>query len=246
MQESESVSILNASLNELSASLSPVLRGEGRGEGPFSRAAQLAERALTLTLSPEYGGEGTGVDFRTSIVTRASRPCEKRDTCECAFLRIRAGIEYQARPRRPFYERNSEIGIMNALASTSATPPRANRYCTAVARLLRRRAVRCAIVVVLIPTVAWLIFLGAIAWWAYPSGIDASPIPATFVEDRSGVPLAALVAHDGQWRLPLRDEQINPHLLDAIVAVEDSRFFAHKGVDWRSAAMAAWEDLHGL
>src|SRR6185437_9603735 len=41
-------------------SLSPVLRGEGWGEGPFSRAAQFAKSPLTLTLSPEYGGEGTG------------------------------------------------------------------------------------------------------------------------------------------------------------------------------------------
>ena len=37
---------------------SPVLRGEGWGEGR-SRVAQLAERPLTLTLSPEYRGEGT-------------------------------------------------------------------------------------------------------------------------------------------------------------------------------------------
>ena len=37
-------------------SLSPVRGGEGWGEG---RAMQLAEWPLTLTLSPEYRGEGT-------------------------------------------------------------------------------------------------------------------------------------------------------------------------------------------
>ena len=42
---------------EISGSLSPVLGGEGWGEGPFTRAAQSAERPLTL--SPEYRGEGT-------------------------------------------------------------------------------------------------------------------------------------------------------------------------------------------
>src|SRR6185437_4740166 len=41
-----------------SDSLSPVLRGEGWGEGSFSRAARFPESPLTLTLTPEYGGEG--------------------------------------------------------------------------------------------------------------------------------------------------------------------------------------------
>src|SRR6185437_11801890 len=48
-----------------SGSLSPVLRGEGWGEGPFSRGAHFPERPLTLTLSPEYRGEGTRKIART-------------------------------------------------------------------------------------------------------------------------------------------------------------------------------------
>src|SRR6185437_2358912 len=42
-----------------SGSLSPVLRGEGWGEGPGVKVALLPEWPLTLTLSPEYRGEGT-------------------------------------------------------------------------------------------------------------------------------------------------------------------------------------------
>src|SRR6185437_6933196 len=49
----------------LSGSLSPVLRGEGWGEGPFSRGAHFVERPLTLTLSPEYRGEGIRKIART-------------------------------------------------------------------------------------------------------------------------------------------------------------------------------------
>ncbi|HWE06716.1 MAG TPA: transglycosylase domain-containing protein, partial [Rhizomicrobium sp.] len=112
--------------------------------------------------------------------------------------------------------------------------------------MIRRKVVRGAVLLALIPIFICLTFLTAVAWWPYPAGVDAYPASSSFVEDRNAVPLAALVAHDGQWRLPLRDEQINPHLLDAIVAVEDSRFYAHAGVDWRSAAMAAWEDVRGL
>src|SRR6185437_3202110 len=50
-------------------SLSPVLGGEGWGEGPFLRATQLdafALSPLTPTLSPEYGGEGDGETPRST------------------------------------------------------------------------------------------------------------------------------------------------------------------------------------
>src|SRR5207248_1276138 len=56
----------------------------------------------------------------------------------------------------------------------------------------------------------------------------------------------ASVAYDGQWRLPLSHNQINPDLLSAIVAIEDTRFYAHAGVDWRSVFGAAWEDARHL
>ncbi len=46
--------------------------------------------------------------------------------------------------------------------------------------------------------------------------------------------------------MPLGGDQINPDLIHAIVAIEDSRFYEHAGVDWRSAMGAAWEDLHHL
>jgi glycosyltransferase involved in cell wall biosynthesis len=41
-------------------SLSPVLRGEGWGEGRFADVRTPPEKPLTLPLSPEYRGEGTG------------------------------------------------------------------------------------------------------------------------------------------------------------------------------------------
>ncbi len=68
----------------------------------------------------------------------------------------------------------------------------------------------------------------------------------TLVLDVSGRPLAAFAARDEQWREPLKIEQVSPHLLKAIVAVEDARFYQHGGVDWRSVTGAAWEDVRGL
>ncbi|HXE55207.1 MAG TPA: penicillin-binding protein 1C, partial [Tepidisphaeraceae bacterium] len=89
----------------------------------------------------------------------------------------------------------------------------------------------------------WILFRVAVAWWPYPTGIAQLPADSIRIEDRNGVNLAAFAADDGQWRFRLTEDQISPHLLEAIVAVEDSRFDAHHGVDWRSVAAATWEDL---
>lgn len=110
-------------------------------------------------------------------------------------------------------------------------------------KTLRRQA---AIWIIALPLTACLLFQAAIRWWSYPEGIERPPAAGTFLEDRNGVPLAALVAGDDQWHLPLSQDQINPHLFAAIVAVEDSRFYQHAGVDWKSAAGALWQDVRHL
>jgi penicillin-binding protein 1C len=61
--------------------------------------------------------------------------------------------------------------------------------------------------------------------------------------DRNNHPLAAFASSDGRWHLPLREDEISPHLLNAIVAVEDSRFEQHHGVDWAATFSAAKENL---
>ena len=104
--------------------------------------------------------------------------------------------------------------------------------------LKRLMAIACAF-----PLLLFLTFCAAVAWWPYPIGIGLPPPNGTFIEDRSGIPLAALVASDGQWRLPLTQGQISPHLLHAIVAVEDRRFFEHAGVDWKCAIGALGQDM---
>jgi penicillin-binding protein 1C len=92
-------------------------------------------------------------------------------------------------------------------------------------------------------SLATLAFRAAVAWWTYPAGISSPPPASTWIEDRAGEPLAAFASTNGQWQLPLVEKQISPHLLDAIVAVEDSRFYEHGGVDWRSVGGAICQDL---
>ncbi len=113
--------------------------------------------------------------------------------------------------------------------------------------LRRIHAIRHGVVVlVALPILMFLAFQAAVAWWPYPSGIEGSPANGTFILDRNGVPMAARVASDGQWRIALSPDQISPHLLRAMVAVEDARFHEHGGVDWKSALGAIWHDVRHL
>lgn len=112
--------------------------------------------------------------------------------------------------------------------------------------LARRYAARAGASLLTAPLLLWASFHAAVAWWPYPAALDRAPQSAFLLADRNGVPLAAFASDDGQWRMLLADEDINPHLLQAILAVEDARFYEHRGVDWKSVAAAGWQDLMHL
>ncbi len=62
--------------------------------------------------------------------------------------------------------------------------------------------------------------------------------------DRRGQPLQSLRIDRSVRRLPWTPlEDISPALRRALVMSEDKRFYAHAGVDWSSAAAAAWRNL---
>lgn len=106
------------------------------------------------------------------------------------------------------------------------------------------RRIRRAVVAMLFAGLAPIvIFHAAVRFSPYPAGISDPPPASTLLLDRSGAPLVALAARDGNWHTPLTESQISPHLMQAIVAVEDARFYQHGGVDWKSASGAAWENL---
>jgi penicillin-binding protein 1C len=113
-------------------------------------------------------------------------------------------------------------------------------------RWIRRWTLRAAMTVIIMPLLLWLTFLAAVQWWPYPPALDRPAPSAARIEDRNGTLLASFAAEDGQWRLPLAEEQISPHLMQAVVAVEDSRFYTHHGVDWKSIAAAASQDVWRL
>jgi len=109
-----------------------------------------------------------------------------------------------------------------------------------------QRGMRLLILALGAPLIAAAAFNAAVAFWPYPPELDVPLRASTFVLDRDGQPLAALVAMDDQWRMPLTEDRISPHLLAAIVAVEDARFFQHDGVNWRAVAAAAWQNIRAM
>jgi membrane peptidoglycan carboxypeptidase len=57
----------------------------------------------------------------------------------------------------------------------------------------------------------------------------------TTVTDADGTPIAWLY---DQYRVPVPPDQIPPAMKAAIIAIEDRRFFEHRGVDWRGTTRA--------
>jgi len=77
------------------------------------------------------------------------------------------------------------------------------------------------------------------------------PTPTRTEAARSAQALTRIYAGDGrllgelasEWRRWARYEQIPPLLVKAFVAVEDHRFFEHRGIDWEGLLRAAWINL---
>ena len=71
---------------------------------------------------------------------------------------------------------------------------------------------------------------------------DVEAPEATILYSSDGVILARIFRED-RTNVPLKD--IPKHLRDATIAIEDSRFYRHSGVDMRGIARAVWENVRG-
>src|SRR6476646_1083151 len=68
-----------------------------------------------------------------------------------------------------------------------------------------------------------------------------SATPSVVLSD-DGVVLATFKRINREW-MPL--ERISPHVVDALIATEDHRFYEHHGSDFRRTAVAAFRTLTG-
>lgn len=80
--------------------------------------------------------------------------------------------------------------------------------------------------------------------WALPPPLEKGQALSAMVTDRNGVPLRAFPTAKGGWRFQARLEQIDPLFIEALLRVEDKRFFTHGGVDWRAMIRASVTSLN--
>ena len=132
---------------------------------------------------------------------------------------------------------------MSADISASGFPAsRRERKTEPSARKWRSRAIYAAIGAV------WLIaaLAGAIAGLVEalgppPLGRDLEI--SRVVLDRNGTLLRAYLTREGRWRLAATRDDVDPRYLEALLAYEDRRFFAHHGVDPLAMGRAAFQLL---
>ena len=72
-----------------------------------------------------------------------------------------------------------------------------------------------------------------------PPPIERGRIVSSVVADREGRALCAFPVEDGRWRLAADLDRIDPDFIEALVAVEDARFYRHPGVDPLAVVRAA-------
>ena len=63
------------------------------------------------------------------------------------------------------------------------------------------------------------------------------------VTDMRGAPLRGTLSAEGEWLLPVPMSEMGRWMPAAAVAIEDRRFYAHRGMDWLSVARAAWQNM---
>ena len=85
----------------------------------------------------------------------------------------------------------------------------------------------------------------ALLWHAFPFPQErlGKWTTSPTVLDAKGRPMLTVVASDGEWRYPVPLERISPWIIKATIAVEDSRFYDHAGVDALAVARAAVQNI---
>jgi len=91
------------------------------------------------------------------------------------------------------------------------------------------------------------IALVALASWIYFGPVPSiSVVETPAILDRNGVVLAEPLSARGERSQWLRADALPPSVVNATIAAEDKRFFAHHGVDPIAVMRAAWHDVKRL
>lgn len=73
----------------------------------------------------------------------------------------------------------------------------------------------------------------------FPPPIERGRVVSVLVSDRDDRPLRAFPLDNGTWRFAADLDEIDPVFVEALLEVEDKRFWSHGGTDWVGMARAA-------
>lgn len=99
---------------------------------------------------------------------------------------------------------------------------------------------------IILKSAASVLALAALAYYLLPFCVpapDISPPASSAVYDRQGELLGYIAGKDGSYCDPL--SEIPAELANALMAVEDKRFFHHGGIDFAAVARASFNKLRG-
>lgn len=74
----------------------------------------------------------------------------------------------------------------------------------------------------------------------FPPPLERGETVSVMVTDRDGRPLRAIPTPDHYWRFRAELDEIDPVFIEALLEVEDQRFWSHGGVDWTGMVRAVW------
>lgn len=74
----------------------------------------------------------------------------------------------------------------------------------------------------------------------FPPPLERGAVVSSLVSDRDGRPLRAISTPDHYWRFKAELDEIDPVFIEALLEVEDQRFWGHHGVDWVGMVRAVW------
>src|SRR4029077_12288006 len=152
-----------------------------------------------------------------------------------------------ARVSRVWFRRSAETGFhSNVIQSSESTAE--EKF--AIARRARQHAwtralprvshPRCLVASILVVVVAVIAFA---SWLPIPNELQKSPSGTLTLLDCRGREIAERASSEARTQFPVALEQMGPWLPRMTVALEDQRFYQHRGVDWRATVAASARNL---
>ena len=85
------------------------------------------------------------------------------------------------------------------------------------------------------------VITGALAWYiSQPPELGRLTDVSSVLRSNDGRILNLRLTEKGYWREPAQIEEIDPRLLEVLIAYEDQRFWKHNGVDFKAVGRAAF------